>query len=54
MAGRKRIKYDFAGNEEEAILKCKYCKHSYTKINESDTLFCSLKQCRFEEIKTKK
>lgn len=45
---RKRINYEPSGDEDEYVKQCMKCKHSYTKTTESDTLFCSLKMCRFE------
>lgn len=36
--------------KDDYVKKCMKCKHSYTKQNESDTLFCSLKKCRYEEF----
>ena len=50
----KRINYELGGNEEDYVRKCMKCKHSYTKVNESDTLFCSLKECRFKEKENRK
>lgn len=44
----KRTKYEAAGDEDDYVKKCIRCKHSYTRIDESDMLICSLKQCRFE------
>ena len=40
---QKRIFYEAGGNEDDYVKKCMKFKHSYTKQNESDTLFCSLK-----------
>lgn len=51
---KKRLNYEAGGNEDDYVFKCLKCKHSYTKRNESDTLFCSLKFCRFEEEKRTK
>ena len=48
-----RLGYEAGGNEDNYVEKCMKCKHSYTKKNESDTLFCSLKECKYEERKTK-
>lgn len=48
---KKRPSYEASGNEEDYVKKCQKCKHSYTRQNESDTLFCSLKECRYEPIK---
>ena len=45
----KRVNYEMGGNEEDYVRKCMKCKHSYTKVNESDSLYCSLKACRFEK-----
>ena len=50
----KRMSFEMGGNEDAYIKKCMKCKHSYTKVNESDTLYCSLKECRFEEKKNRK
>lgn len=50
----KRIHYEIGDNEEDYVVKCMKCKHSYTRVNESDTLYCSLKVCRFEEFKKQK
>lgn len=51
----KRVKFEAAGNEEDYVLKCITCIHSYTRINESDTLFCSCRNnCNYEKKKTKK
>lgn len=47
----KRTKYEAGGNEEEYVLKCMKCVHSYVRKEESDTLMCSLKECRFQEQK---
>ncbi len=49
----KRLGYENGGDEDNYVEKCMKCKHSYTKKNESDTLFCSLKECRYEERKSK-
>lgn len=46
----KRIHYETSGDEDDYVKRCMKCKHNYTKLNESDTLYCSLKECRFEEI----
>lgn len=48
---KNRIGYETGGDEEDYVAKCNTCKHSYTRKNESDTLFCSLKECRYEPIK---
>ena len=50
---KKRINYEAGGNEDEYVFKCLKCKHSYTKTKQNDTLFCSLKECRYEEDKIK-
>lgn len=50
----KRTRFDFGGDEDDYAKKCMKCKHSYTRINESDTLYCSLKECRFKEKDEKK
>lgn len=47
----KRIGYESGCDEDDYVKKCMKCKHSYSKKNESDTLFCSLKECRYEERK---
>lgn len=47
---RKRLIFEAGGNEEDYVAKCNTCKHSYTRKNESDALFCSLKECRYEPI----
>lgn len=47
----KKLGYEAGGDEEDYVAKCMKCKHSYTRKNEIDMLFCSLKKCRFEEIK---
>ena len=47
----KRIHYEAGGNEDDYVKQCLKCQHSYTRQNESDTLYCSLRECRFEEIK---
>lgn len=44
----KRINFEMGGDEEAYVKRCMKCRHSYTKQKESDTLFCSLKECRFE------
>ena len=49
----KRIKYEGGYDEEDYVKKCKSCKHSYTRQNESDTLFCGCKKaCKYEPIKS--
>ena len=50
----KRMNYEMGGNEDDYVRQCMKCQHSYTKQKESDTLFCSLKECRFEERKNRK
>ena len=53
MAGKKRTRYEFSGDEGKDILKCKECVHQYTKIGESDTLYCSAKGgCKFKTRKS--
>ena len=47
----QRLKFEMGGNEDDYVKKCMQCKHSYTKQKESDTLFCSIKECRFEKKK---
>lgn len=47
----KRLQYEAGVGEDDYVEKCMKCKHSYTRQNESDTLFCSLKECRYEERK---
>lgn len=47
----KRISFEAGGDEENYVTKCNTCKHSYTRKDESDTLFCSLKECRYEPIR---
>lgn len=48
---KKRLPYEAGYDEDDYVKRCKECKHSYTRQNESDTLFCSLKECRYEPIK---
>ena len=50
----KRLGYDASGDEDNYVEKCMKCKHGYTRQKESDTLYCSLKECRYEERKKKK
>ena len=50
----KRIHFEMGGNEDDYVRQCVKCQHGYTKKNESDTLYCSLKECRFEENKKRK
>lgn len=46
----KRTKFDSGGNEDDYVKKCMECKYSYTRQNESDSLFCARKKgCIFEE-----
>lgn len=47
----KRTNFEAGGDECDYVAKCMKCKHSYTRQNESDTLFCRLKECRYEERK---
>lgn len=47
----KRINYEASGDEDSWVKKCLKCKHSYTKTKQSDTLFCSLKICKYEKLK---
>ena len=47
----KRTNFEASGNEDDYVAKCMKCKHSYTRQNESDILFCRLKECRYEEQK---
>lgn len=44
----KRLHYESGYGEDDYVERCQRCKHSYTRQNESDTLFCSLKECRYE------
>lgn len=45
----KRLRYEAGLHEDDYVKKCMSCKHSYTRINESDTLFCSCKNgCSYE------
>ena len=50
----KRTQFEMGGNEYNYVVQCMKCRHSYTKQKESDTLFCSLRECRFEEKKKPK
>ena len=50
----KRTKFEAGGNECDYVKKCMKCKHSYTRQEESDMLFCRLKECRYEERKRNK
>lgn len=47
----KRTHFEASGDECDYVAKCMKCKHSYSRQKESDTLFCSLKECRYEEYK---
>ena len=47
----KRTKFEAGGDECDYVKKCMKCKHSYTRQDESDMLFCRLKECRYEEHK---
>lgn len=38
MRMKKRLSYEASG-EEDYVKKCQKCRHSYTRQNESDTLF---------------
>ena len=45
----KRLKYEIGVCEDDYVKKCMTCKHSYTRQNESDTLFCGCrKECKYE------
>lgn len=49
-----RLKYEAGNGEEGWVRKCMSCQHSYTKINESDTLFCSVSksgECKYKPFK---
>ena len=46
----KRLHYETGDNEDDYVMQCMKCRHNYTKMNESDTLYCSLSECRFEDI----
>ena len=50
MTGRNG--FEAGGDEDDYVRKCMLCKHSYTRVNESDTLYCSLNICKFEEKRT--
>lgn len=55
MSGRKRVRYEFTGDEDEVYQKCMRCKHSYVLKTQSDELRCSCKSgCRFKEDETQK
>lgn len=45
---KRRHGYEAGGNEADYVKQSLTCKHSCTRMNESDTLFCSLKECRYE------
>ena len=47
----KRTKFEAGGDECDYVKKCMKCKHSYTRQEESDMLFCRLKECKYEEYK---
>ena len=47
----KRLRYEAGYGEDDWVHKCMSCQHSYTKINESDTLFCSV--CKSGKCKEK-
>ena len=47
----KRTKFEASGDEYDYVAKCMKCKHSYTRRDESDVLFCRLKECRYEGYK---
>lgn len=46
----KRLGYEASGEEDDYVMKCMKCKHSYTRTGENDILYCSIKECRFERI----
>ena len=50
----KRTNFEAGGDECDYVAKCMKCKHSFTRQNESGTLFCRLKECRYEERKRNK
>lgn len=50
----KRKQFEAGGNEDAYVKKCMECKHSYTRQKESDMLYCSLSECKFEERKKHK
>lgn len=47
----KRTNYEAGRDEDDYVTKCMKCKHSYTRRDESDVLFCRVKECRYEEYK---
>lgn len=48
----KRLQFEMGGNEDSYVKKCMSCKHSYTRQNESDTLFCGCRKgCNYESKK---
>ena len=49
---KNRLGFEKGGDEEDYVKKCMRCKHSYTRIDESDTLFCACRNgCKYEELK---
>lgn len=46
----KRLRYEAGDDEDDYVKQCMRCRHNYTRRDESDTLHCSLSECRFEEI----
>ena len=42
----KRTKFEASGDEYDYVAKCMKYKHSYTRQDESDVLFCRLKECQ--------
>lgn len=53
MRSKKRIGYEFGGDEDNYTKKCAECKHSYTRQDESDTLFCGCRKgCNYEKIES--
>lgn len=49
----KRTNFEGGVGEDDYVAKCMKCTHSYTRQNESDVLFCSLRECKFKERKNK-
>lgn len=49
----RRIKYEGGIGEDDYVDKCMKCKHSYTRQNDSDTLFCRCRngKCNYQESK---
>lgn len=50
----KRLRYEAGYGEDDWVHKCMSCQHSYTKINESDTLFCyasKMGECKYKPLK---